>query len=294
MKARLLLATMGLTLFVNHAMSQVAQPKQPPPPVVVDKPPPGPAITPTARPPELVKLEAEAAAEIPTPAVPGGKAPEAKRVAETTVQVRRATWVVEKLLPPPPEGIAALNFGAIRIGNRGWLDTTGEVTKVTEGIMVVRPSGVAADGIAVGLPATDAATTVKTVSLRGEYLVDRALTVDGRDVLVLKEVAAAKALDPAQSRLINAARVRLEEAKAEYANAVAVLTAAKKKAVDAVMEKAQAQAAKQIPVPENADGEQRIKAKRDQDELAGKLAKAELDKIAEAYGVVPAADPTRK
>ena len=160
--------------------------------------------------------------------------------------------------------------------------------------MVVRPAGVVAEGLVVGLPTTDAVTSVKTVSLRGEYLVDRAMTLDGREVMVLKEVAAAKALDPAQARLLNAARVRLEEAKAEYANATAVLTATKKKAVDAVMEKASAEAAKKIPVPDNAAGEERIKAKRDQDDLAGKLAKADLERIAEAYGVVPAVDPTRK
>jgi hypothetical protein len=148
--------------------------------------------------------------------------------------------------------------------------------------------------VVVGLPATDAATTTKTVSLRGEFLVDRAVSVDGRDVLVLKEVVAAKPLDPALAKLIAAARVRLEEAKADYANALSVLVAAKKKAVDAVMERATAEAAKKIPVPDNATGEERVKAKRDQDDLAGKLAKKELDQIAEAYGAIPAADPTRK
>jgi len=283
----------ALIVLSASVQGQTAPPAPPPPPVVVDKPATTTPVTPASRPPELVKLEAEAAVEIPAPQVPAGKAPEAKHVAEAAVKVRRASWVVEKLLPPPPEGLTTLNFAALKVGTRGWLDTTGEVMKTSEGVMVLRPAG-AAEGIAVGLPAADAVTAVKTINLRGEYLVDRAITVDGRDVLVLKEVAVAKALDPAVSRLINAARVRLEEAKADYANATAVLVAAKKKAVDAVMEKATAEAAKQIPVPDNADGEQRIKAKRDQDDLAGKLAKAELDKIAEAYGVIPAADPTRK
>jgi hypothetical protein len=250
-------------------------------------------VTPAGVPPELAKLEAQAAVEIPVPAVPAGRAPEAKRVAEAAVRVRRATWVVEKLLPAAPEGVTALNFTALAVGNRGWVDTSAEVVKTAEGVMVLRPSLASAD-VVVGLPATDAAVATKTISLRGEYLVDRTVSLDGREVLVLKEVAAAKPLDPALAKLIAAARVRLEEAKAEYANAVAVLNAAKKKAVDAVMEKATAEAAKKIPVPDNATGEERIKAKRDQDDLAGKMAKKELDAIAEAYGVVPAADPTRK
>jgi len=292
MQARFWLAAFAVTLTMAAAWAQVAPP--PPPPVVVDKPAATPPVTPTARPPELVKLEAEAAVEIPAPKVPAGKAPEAKQVAEAAVKVRRASWVVDKLLPPPPEGITTLNLATLKVGNRGWLDTTGDVTKTAEGVMFVRPAGAVADGLMVGLAATDAASTVKSINLRGEYVVDRAMTIDGRDVLILKEVAAAKALDAAAGRLINAARVRLEEAKANYANAIAVLAATKKKAVDAVMEKASAQAAKQIPVPDNAEGEQRIKAKRDQDDLAGKLAKAELDKIAEAYGDVPGVDPTRK
>jgi hypothetical protein len=253
----------------------------------------GTVRTPVSVPPELAKLEAQAATEIPVPPVPAGKAPEAKRVAEATVRVSRATWVVEKLLPAAPEGVTSLNFASLSLGTCGWVDTTGEVVQTAQGVMVVRPS-LASSDVMVGLPATDAAATTKTVSLRGEYLVDRAVSVDGRDVLVLKEVNAAKPLDPALAKLIAAARVRLEEAKADYANALSVLVAAKKKAVDAVMERATAEAAKQVPVPDNATGEERIKAKRDQDALAGKLAQKELDQIAEAYGAIPAADPTRK
>jgi hypothetical protein len=239
----------------------------------------------------LAKLEAEAAVEIPAPQVPAGRAPEAKRVAEAAVKVRRATWVVEKLLPPAPEGVTTLSFTGLKVGARGWVDTTGDVVATHEGVMVVRPSGAAADAAMVGVAASDQTATVKSLNLRGEYVVDRAITVDGRDVLVLKEVAAAKALDAATARLINAARVRLEEAKAEYSNAVAVLVAAKKKAVDAVMERTTAEAAKQVPVPDNATGEERIKAKADQDRLAQKLAKPELDKIAEMYGDVPGTTP---
>jgi len=251
-------------------------------------------VTPVSVPPELAKIEAEAAVEIPAPQVPAGKAPEAKRVAEAAVRVRRATWVVEKLLPPPPEGLTALSFTGLKVGARGWLDTTGEVVRTAEGVMVVRPAGIPADGVVVGLPAPATTTAVKSVDLRGEYIVDRALTVDGRDVLVLKEVAPAKTLDPAAAKLISAARARLEEAKAEYSNAVAVLVAAKKKAVDAALDRTTVEAAKQIPVPDNATGEERIKAKADQDKLAQKLAKPELDKIAEMYGDVPAVDPTRR
>jgi len=248
-------------------------------------------VTPVAVPPELAKIEAQAAVEIPTPQVPAGRAPEAKAVAEAAVKVRRATWVVEKLLPPPPEGMTALNLTTLRVGASGWVDTTGEVTRTAEGVMVVRPSGATAEAPLIGLPVTDTTNTVKSVNLRGEYAVDRAVTVDGRDVLVLKEVSTAKALDAATAKLISAARARLEQAKAEYANALGVLAAAKKKAVDAVMERTTVEAAKQVPVPDNATGEERIKAKAEQDRLAQKLAKADLDKIAEMYGDVPGTDP---
>lgn len=290
MRSRLLLSALSAVALLSGA----AWGQQPPPPTV----PPAPAkpgtarVAPTAVPPELAKLEAEAAVEVTAPQVPAGTAPEAKAVAQTAVKVRRATWVVEKLLPPPPEGLTSLNFSALKVGASGWLDTTADVQRTVEGVTFIRPAGTAE--VVVGMAAQSDATTAKTVTLRGEYAVDRAVTLDGREVLVLKEVAAAKALDPAAAKLISAARVRLEEAKAEYANAVAVLTAAKKKAVDAVMVNATAAAAKQVPVPDNATGEERIKAKKDQDELAQKLAKAELDRIAEMYGVVPAADPTRK
>ncbi len=255
---------------------------------------PGTVTTPVVVPPELAKLEAEAAVEIKAPEVPAGKAPEAKRVAEAAIKVRRATWVVEKLLPPPPEGVAVLNFNTLKVGARGWIDTSADVVRTAEGVTVVRPAGLTAESIVVGVPAVADAATAKTVSLRGEYVVDRAVTLDGREVLILKEVAPAKALDAAVAKLISAARARLEEAKAQYANAVAVLVAAKKKAVDAALARTQAEAARQIPIPDNATGEERIKAKKDQDELAQKLAKADLDKIAEMYVVPPAVDPTRK
>ena len=254
----------------------------------------GTTTAPVAIPPELAKLEAQAAVEIPSPAVPAGKAPEAKRVAEAAVKVRRATWVVEKLIPPPPEGVAVLNFNTLKVGSRGWVDTTADVVRTADGVSVIRPSGFASESVVLGVPAAADAATAKTVSLRGEYVVDRAVTLDGREVLVLKEVAAAKALDDAVARLISAARARLEEAKAQYSNAVAVLVAAKKKAVDAALARTQAEAARQIPVPDNATGEERIKAKKDQDELAQKLAKPDLDKIAEMYGDVPAVSPTRQ
>jgi len=252
----------------------------------------GAGTTTAVIPPELAKLEAQAAVEVRAPEVPAGRAPEAKRVAEAAVKVRRATWVVEKLLPPPPEGVTALNLNGIKVGARGWLDTTADVVRTADGVTVIRPAGLTAENVVVGVPAVAGAG--KTVSLRGEYIVDKAVTLDGREVLVLKEVAAAKALDDGLTRLIAAARARLEEAKAQYANAVAVLVAAKKKAVDAVMARAQAEAAKQIPVPDNATGEVRIKAKQDQQQLAGKLAKSELDKIAAMYGDVPAVDLTRQ
>lgn len=295
MRTRLLLsalAAMGLS--AGAAWGQQTQPGPPAgkTPVPGTTAPPTVVVTPAPVPPELAKLEAEAAVEIPSPQVPAGKAPEAKAVAEATVKVRRATWVVEKLLPPPPEGLTVLNFGALKVGASGWLDTSAEVQRTVEGVTLIRPAGTA--DVVVGVAAQADAATAKTVTLRGEYTVDRAVTLDGREVLVIKEVAAAKGLDPAMAKLISAARVRLEEAKAEYANAAAVLAKAKQKAVDAVTASGTAEAAKQIPVPDNATGEERIKAKKDQQELAQKLAKAELDRIAEAYGVVPAADPTRK
>jgi len=154
MQARLLLAALAATLTSATSWAQTAPP--PPPPVVVDKPATTtPPVTPTARPPELVKLEAEAAVEIPSPQVPAGKAPEARQVAEAAVKVRRASWVVEKLLPPPPEGLTTLNLASLKVGNRGWLDTTGDVTKTAEGVMFVRPAGAVVDGLMLGLPVTD-------------------------------------------------------------------------------------------------------------------------------------------
>jgi hypothetical protein len=243
-------------------------------------------------PPELAKVEAQAAVEVPAPAVPAGRAPEARRVAETAVKVRRATWVVEKLLPPPPDGITAFDFAAIKVGSRGWIDTTAEVVKSADGVLVLKPAAVALpESVIVGIPVEDKIATAKSVDLRGEFAVDRAATVDGRETLILKPVTVAKALDAATAKLVTAARVRLEEAKAEYANAVAILAAAKKKAMDAALAKASVEAAKRIPVPDNATGEERIKAKRDQDDLAQKLAKADFDKIAEYYGNVPGTEP---
>lgn len=279
-----------------------------------------PGTAPVAIPPELTKLEAQAATEIPIPDVPAGRAPEAKRVAEAAVRVQRATWVVEKLLPAPPAEISRLDFGALKVGARGWVDMTGRVVGTSDGLTTIRADGGggrgvvfglaerAAGGVPLGGPAVPppaapgrppvpadpgalapppAASAPRTIDLRGEYVVDRTVTVGDREVLVLKEVAAAKALDAATTKLINAARIRLEQAKAEYANAVAVLAKAKKKAVDAVMERATAKAAKEYPVPDNAAGEERIKAKAKQQELAMKLAKDELEKIAAAYGEVP-------
>src|SRR5688572_4978169 len=101
-------------------------------PISAQDPPPRAADPPAAsaaRPAELVKLEAEAATEVPAPQVPAGRAPEAKRVAETAVAVRRAEWVVQKLLPPPPEGVTVLKLNELTVGARGWVDVSGEVVK---------------------------------------------------------------------------------------------------------------------------------------------------------------------
>jgi len=247
----------------------------------------------TARPPELVKLEAQAATEIPIPAVPPGRAAEAKKVAETSVAVRRATWVVERLLPPPPEGAAVLKLAEMKLGNRGWLDLSGDVVKVTEGVAIVRPA-VGVEGVTIAVPVAADAPAVKTMSLRGEYIVDKPVTFDGRDVFVLKEVTAAKALDREQTAVLDAARRRLEEAKAAHAQAVAVLKDVRKRAEDKVLERTQAEAEKQIPVPKDTDVEEQVKIKAKQQELALKLAKTELEKIAQMYADTPVVEPSGK
>ena len=244
----------------------------------------------TSRPPELVKLEAEAAAEIPLPTVPPGRAEEVKKVAETSVALRRAQWVVEKLLPPPPEGMTAFKFTDLKVGSRGWLDTTLDVVKMGEGVAVVRPlTGVESTVVAVPIAAD--ATNLKTVSLRGEFIFDKPVVVDGREVLVLKEVTAAKPLDEGKAKVIDAARKRLEVAKAAHAQAVAVLKDTRLRAEKKVMEKALAEAEKQMPVPKNIDVEEQVKIKAKQQELAGKLAKEELEKIAMQYADFPVIDP---
>jgi hypothetical protein len=244
--------------------------------------------TPTARPAELVKLETQAATEIPIPPVPPGRAPEVKKVAETSVAVKRATWVAERLLPGRPEDVAVIKWTDFKVGTRGWVDLTGEVTKVHEGIALVRPP-MAPDGFVF---AYSAAADAKTVALRGEYYADRAITVDGREVIVLKEVVVEKA-DPAKTAVMDAARRRLEEAKAAHAQATAVLKDARKRAEAAVMEKALAAAEKQLPVSKDLDVEEQVKAKAKQQELAGKLAKEELAKIAMMYADTPVIDPIK-
>jgi hypothetical protein len=244
----------------------------PPPPV------PPPAATP--RPPELVKLEAQAATEIPSPAVPAGRAPEAKKVAEAAVAVQRATWVVEKLLPPPPEGIAVLKFADLKVGTSGWVDLTGEVVKVHEGVALVRPA-IGAEGVTFAVPAT---TDLRSVTLRGEYVADRTVAIDGRDVIVLKEVAAAKAIDPAKGALLDAARKRLEAAKAEYARAAGVLRELRMKAEKAITQRAREQAAKDVVIPKDATVEEQVALRAKQQERALELAKAELEKVYLLYG----------
>ncbi len=240
--------------------------------------------TPTiSKPPELTKLEAKAAVQIPIPIVPPGKAPEVKRVAEAAVKVARASWVVEKLLPPPPEGTSSLRLAEMKVGNTGWLDLTGEVLKNDQGVAVVRPSIAPSSDFTVAIPMENGVTVPRQVALRGEYRVDKAVTVDGKEMLLLKEMHAAKALDPALARVVDAARRRLETAKAEYARAVANLVEARKKAETAALEKVRGEAAKRIPVPKDASAEEQIKAKRDQDALARKLASKELEKIEASY-----------
>src|SRR5262245_63700493 len=78
---------------------------------------------------------------------------------------------------------------------------------------IVRPPS-AREGIEFAVPVTE---DVKSVNLRGEYVADRQITIDGREVLVLREVTAAKALEPGPAALLDAARKRLEQAKAAHA-----------------------------------------------------------------------------
>jgi hypothetical protein len=238
-----------------------------------------------ARPPELVKLEAQAATAVPAPEVPAGRATEARRVAETAVAVQRAQWVVEKLLPPPPEGLTLLKFDQLKDGTRGWVDLSADVVKVQDGMAVVRPPN-AREGVEFAVPVTGDA---KAVNLRGEYVADRRTTIDGREVLVLRQVTAAKDLDPGQSALLDAARKRLEQAKAAHAQAVAVLRDVRAKAEQAVTQRARDEAAKQVVIPKDADVEEQVRIRARQQELALKLAKAELDKLNALYGE-PTAD----
>jgi hypothetical protein len=209
-------------------------------------------------------------------------------VAETAVAVRRAEWVVQKLLPPPPEGVTVLKLNELAVGARGWVDVSGEVVKVHEGVAVVRPA-LAGEGITFAVPAT---TDVRAISLRGEYAVDRAVTIDGREVLVLKEVAAAKALTPAQTSVLDAARKRLEVAKAEHAQAVAVLRDVRTKAEAEVTQRARAEADKQVVIPKDATVEEQVAIKARQQELALKLAKQDLEKITALYGEAMATEPS--
>jgi hypothetical protein len=250
-------------------------------PLLAEDPP-----TATARPPELVKLEAQAATEIPAPVVPAGRAAEAKKVAETAVAVRRAQWVVEKLLPPPPEGLTLLKFDELKAGTRGWVDLTADVVKVQDGVAIVRPP-TAREGVEFAVPVTSEA---RTVNLRGEYVADRRVTIDGKEVLVLREVTAAKDLEPGQAALLDAARKRLEEAKSAHAQAVAVLRDVRAKAEQAITQRAREQAEKQVVIPKDADVEEQVRIRARQQELALKLAKGELDKLNEQYGAPIPAD----
>lgn len=245
---------------------------------------------PVSRPPELVKLEAEAATEIPVPTVPPGRAEEVKKVAETSVALRRAQWVVEKNLPPPPEGLTSFKWSEMKVGTRGWLDTTLDVVRMGDGMAFLRTaSGVESSLVAV--PVAAGTTELKTVNLRGEYIVEKPVTVEGREILVLKEVTAAKPLDGEKAKVIDAARKRLEIAKAAHAQAVAVLKDTRLRAEKKVMEKALAAAEKQLPVPKDTEVEEQVKIKAKQQELAGKLAKEEMEKIAMMYADFPVIDP---
>jgi hypothetical protein len=244
----------------------------------------------STRPPELVKLEAQAATEIPLPTVPPGRAEEVKKVAETSVALRRSQWVVEKLLPPPPEGLTSLKFTEMKVGSRGWVDLTGDVVKMSDGVAVVR-TATGVESVMIAVPVTADVTELKAVTLRGEYVVEKPVTYDGREVFVLKEVTAAKPLDEAKAKIVDAARKRLEVAKAAHAQAVSVLKDIRLRAEKKVMEKALAAAEKQIPVPKDVDVEEQVKIKAKQQELAGKLAKEELEKIAMQYADFPVIDP---
>lgn len=254
-------------------------------PLLAEEPPP-PARPPVARPPELVKLEAEAATAIPAPEVPAGRAPEAKKVAETAVAVRRAQWVVEKLLPPPPEGVSAFKFDELKDDTRGWVDLTADVVKVQDGMAVIRPP-TAREGVEFAVPITGDA---KSVNLRGEYVADRRVTIDGREVLVLRQVTAAKELDPGQTALLDAARKRLEQAKAAHAQAVAVLRDVRAKAEQEITQRARDDAAKQVVIPKDADVEEQVRIRARQQEVALKLAKAEFEKLNTLYGEPTPAD----
>lgn len=249
-----------------------------------------PTTTSTTRPPELVKLEAQAATEIPVPVVPPGRAQEVKKVAESSVALRRAHWVVEKLLPPPPEGLTSLKFTEMKIGSRGWVDLTGDVVKTNDGVAVVRTAN-GVESLMVAVPVAADATELKTISLRGEYIVEKPINYDGREVFVLKEVTAAKPLDESKAKVVDAARKRLEIAKAAHAQAVAVLKDTRLRAEKKVMERALAEAEKQLPVPKDTEVEEQVKIKAKQQELAGKLAKEELEKIAMQYADFPVIDP---
>ena len=98
-----------------------------------------------------------------------------------------------------PEGVTAFKWTELKVGSRGWVDLTGDVVKVSDGVAIVRPAG-EAEGVTFGLPVAADAATVKAMVLRGEYIADRPVTIDGREVIVLKEAVAAKALDGRRRR----------------------------------------------------------------------------------------------
>jgi hypothetical protein len=235
-------------------------------------------------PPDLTRLEAEAALAIPAPKVPAGESDEAMRVAQAAVKVERAQRVLDMLTPARPVTLTAFDFATIRVGARGWIDMTAQVLRLADQIAVLRLNAPIPEGMEIGV--TGGPAPGEKVRLHGEYVADRVVNVDGRDILVLRRAGADRA-DPSLAQVVSAARFRLESAQTEYTDAVAALATAKKKAVDTALDRASIEAAKRIQVPDNAAGEERIKAKRDQDDLARKIAQPEIEWINAAYGDVP-------
>jgi hypothetical protein len=238
-----------------------------------------------ARTPEdyMTELGAQAAAEIREPTVADDAPAEVKAAAKANTAAARAQWVYDKVKLPEKRKYSQVNEDNLNVGDVGWLRGTFRVIRIDSDAVVVRTAG----GQLFAYSGRDTSGFITGRGLPCDEVVECYRT--GKFGLYTLPVVRRKQTevkhDPFDARAAELAKTKWSAAGEERFTAVGKLAEAKVAELDKALAAASAEAARQISVPKDGPGQDRIRAKVALEKLEKKLKDEAREKVETRYSV---------